>query len=135
LNHVAGGDDESLSLRYPGCMRAFMLLIGVAVAACAVQHSSPQANKVVAPAPAGAAAGPADIETQRLAAAKNMNLEVFNKDGQQLFCRSNLITGSHIQRDTRCYTAAQLDIMDRAVQREVDEFLVKPNIQNPASIK
>jgi hypothetical protein len=116
-------------------MRAMILLTGLAVVGCAVQPNSPQANKVVAPAPAGAAAGPADIEAQRLAAAKNMNLKVFNKDGQQLFCRSNLITGSHIQRDTRCYTAEQLDIMDRAVQREVDEFLVKPNTQNPASIK
>jgi hypothetical protein len=117
-------------------MRAMILLTGLAVVGCAVQPNSPQANKVVAPAPAGAAAGsPGDIETQRLAAAKNMNLKVFNKDGQQLFCRSNLITGSHIQRDTRCYTAEQLDIMDRAVQREVDEFLVKPNTQNPASIK
>jgi hypothetical protein len=116
-------------------MRA-MILLGLALVGCAAQPSAPPAAKVVAQAPAGAAAGsPADIETQRLAAAKNLNLKVFNKDGQQLFCRSNLVTGSHIQRDTRCYTAEQLDILDRAVQREVDEFLVKPNIQNPASIK
>jgi hypothetical protein len=115
-------------------MRAMILLTGLAVVGCAAQPSSPPVNKVVAQAPAGTAAGPTDIETQRLAAAKNMNLKVFNKDGQQLFCRSNLVTGSHIQRDTRCYTAEQVDIMDRAVQREVDEFLVAPNGQNPARL-
>jgi hypothetical protein len=116
-------------------MRAMIVLAGLAVIGCAGQPSSPQANKVVAQAPTGAAAGtPADIEAQRMAAAKNMNLKVFNKDGQQLFCRSNWVTGSHIQRDTRCYTAEQLDIMDREVQREVDQFLVAPNSQNPAKL-
>jgi hypothetical protein len=116
-------------------MRAMILLTGLAVVGCAAQPSSPPANKVVAQAPTGAAAGsPGDIETQRLAAAKNMNLKVFNKDGQQLFCRSNLVTGSHIQRDTRCYTAEQLDVLEREVQRQADEFLVAPNSQNPARL-
>jgi hypothetical protein len=77
---------------------------------------------------------PPDIEAQRMAAAKNLNLKVFNKDGQQLFCRSNLVTGSHIQRDTRCYTAEQLENLEREVQRQADEFLVAPNSQNPAKL-
>lgn len=116
-------------------MRAMIVLAGLAVVGCAGQPSSPQANNVVAQAPAGAAAGtPADIEAQRLAAAKNLNLKVFNKDGQQLFCRSNLVTGSHIQRDTRCYTAEQLESLEREVQRQADEFLVAPNSQNPARL-
>jgi hypothetical protein len=116
-------------------MRAMIFLTGLAVVGCATQPNSPSANNVVAQAPAGAAAGtPADIETQRLAQAKNLNLKVFNKDGQQLFCRSNLVTGSHIQRDTRCYTAEQLDNLEREVQRQADEFLVAPNSQNPAKL-
>jgi hypothetical protein len=116
-------------------MRAMILLTGLAVVGCAAQPSAPPANQVVAQAPAGTAAGsPADLETQRLAAAKNLNLKVFNKDGQQLFCRSNLVTGSHIQRDTRCYTADQLDNLEREVQRQADQFLVAPNSQSPARL-
>jgi len=116
-------------------MRAMILLTGLAVVGCAGQPSAPPASQVVAQAPTGAAAGsPADIETQRLAQAKNLNLKVFNKDGQQLFCRSNLVTGSHIQRDTRCYTAEQLDSLDREVQRQADQFLVAPNSQNPSKL-
>jgi hypothetical protein len=90
-------------------MRAMIIFAGLAAVGCAGQPSSPPASKEVALAPAAAAAGtPGDIETQRLAAAKNLNLKVINKDGRQLFCRSNLITGSHIQRDTRCYTVPSL---------------------------
>ena len=115
-------------------MRAIILFLALTVVGCAGQPSAPQAN-TVAQAPAGAAGGTsADIETQRLAQAKNLNLKVFNKDGQQLFCRSNLVTGSHIQRDTRCYTAEQLDALDREVQRQADQFLVAPNSQNPATL-
>lgn len=115
-------------------MRAMILLTGLALVGCAGQPSKPPANTVVAQTPTGAPAGPSDIEAQRLAQAKNLNLKIFNKDGQQLFCRSNLITGSHIQRDTRCYTAEQLDALEREVQREADEFLVAPNGQNPAKL-
>jgi len=116
-------------------MRAMILLTALAVVGCASQPGGPPANKVVAQAPGGAAAGtPADIDAQRLAAAKNLNLKVVNKDGQQLFCRSNLYTGSHIQRDTRCYTADQLENLEREVQRQADEFLVAPNTQNPAKL-
>jgi hypothetical protein len=116
-------------------MRAMILLTGLTVVGCASQPSAPPANKVVAQAPVDAATGtPPDIEAQRMAAAKNLNLKVFNKDGQQLFCRSNLVTGSHIQRDTRCYTAEQLENLEREVQRQADEFLVAPNSQNPAKL-
>jgi hypothetical protein len=126
-------------------MRGIISLTTVVIAAtaavvgCAGQPSTPQAQSSAAQAPSAAATAPAataaDIETQRLAAAKNLNLKVINKDGQQLFCRSNLITGSHIQRDTRCFTAAQVDQMDQAVQREVEQFIQRPyDTQNPAKL-
>jgi glucose/arabinose dehydrogenase len=142
-------------------MRAFIALMALMVAGCASQSSHPQANPTTAApavpaanatasatngaAPAANAAVPAvtaavpaapvapgSIEAQRLAKAKNLNLKIFNKDGKELFCRSNYFTGSRIQRDQRCYTAEQLDLMDRAVQREFEQFLQAPNSQNPA---
>ena len=67
------------------------------------------------------------IEAQRLAAAKNLNLHIVTKDGVRLYCRSNLISGSHIVRDTTCYTAEQLDQMEDKTQREL-QFLSRPNM-------
>lgn len=67
------------------------------------------------------------IEKQRLAAARNLNLHIVTKDGVRLFCRSNLISGSHIVRDTTCYTAEQLDEMDDKTQREL-QFMSRPNM-------
>jgi len=51
---------------------------------------------------------------------------VVNKDGQQLFCRSNFITTSRIQRDTTCYTADQLDRLEAQQQRELDQLSNQP---------
>jgi len=95
-------------------MRALTLLMAVLGAGCASQPSSPQT---------ASSAGPlATTDAQRLAIARNLNLKVVTKDGQQLFCRSNFVTASHIQRDTTCYTADQLDQMEAQQQRDLDQF-------------
>ena len=62
----------------------------------------------------------------RLAIAKNLNLKLVDKDGQQLFCRSNFVTASRIQRDTTCYTADQLDKLEAQQQRELDQLSNRP---------
>jgi hypothetical protein len=135
-------------------MRVLMLLTAMVVVGCASQPGAPTKPRAApatasapdpalastpasaAPAPAaaaapynspsGAAAPTADVEAQRLAAAKNLNLKVMSKDGQQLFCRSNLVTGSHISRDTRCYTAEQLDRMQEQTQRDLEQSYIRP---------
>jgi hypothetical protein len=104
-------------------MRALMLLTAILGAGCASQ----QASQPTPPSSPAAAVPTADIETQRLAQARNLNLKVVNKDGQQLFCRSNYHTASRIERDTTCYTADQLDKMEAAQQRELDQFNNRPN--------
>ena len=136
-------------------MRLLMLLTAMAMVGCASQPSAPTrlgtapatasapgspalastpasaavpASAAAAPynSPSGAAAPTADVEAQRLAAAKNLKLKVMSKDGQQLFCRSNLVTGSHISRDTRCYTAEQLDRMQEQTQRDLEQSYIRP---------
>jgi hypothetical protein len=85
---------------------------------------------LAAAATAGAAPGVAvtpDIESQRLAAARNLNLKVVNKDGKELYCRSNYLTGSHIQRDVQCFTADQLQRMQEQTQRDLDQINMRPN--------
>ena len=122
-------------------MRGLMLLVTMAVVGCASQPSAPQTPPATAPvsalAPSATATSSAQstaqapaadsVEAQRLAAAKNLNMKVIDKDGQQLFCRSNLVTGSHIQRDTTCYTADQLDHMQAQMQRDLDRLTLTPS--------
>jgi hypothetical protein len=100
-------------------MRALMLLTVILGAGCASQPTNPQT------ASSGGAIAASDA--QRLALAKNLNLKVIDKDGQQLYCRSNFITTSRIQRDTTCYTADQLDKMEAQQQRELDQLNNRPN--------
>jgi hypothetical protein len=95
-------------------MRALILLTAVLTAACASQPSDPQATS------SGGAIAASDA--QRLALSRNLNLKVIDKDGQQLFCRSNFQTASRIQRDTTCYTAAQLDKMQAQQTQELDQL-------------
>ena len=112
-------------------MRVLMLLMAMAVVGCAGQPSSPQSKLAPGeppPVPSSAPGKPTEsVEAQRLAAAKNLNLKVIDKDGQQLFCRSNLVTGSHIQRDVTCYTADQLDHMQAQMQRDLDRLTLTPS--------
>ena len=104
-------------------MRALMLGTAMIMGGCASQPASPPT-----PASSPAAAAPTtDIQAQRLAQARNLNLKVVNKDGQQLFCRSNFITTSRIQRDTTCYTADQLDHMQAQMQRDLDRMTLTPS--------
>jgi hypothetical protein len=93
-------------------MRAIILLTAAIVAAgCAGQPTNSQPQL-----------GGGEISTtdaQRLAAARNLNLKLVNKDGQQLYCRSNDQTASHIRRDTSCYTADQLDLLQQQTDRDL----------------
>jgi hypothetical protein len=100
-------------------MRALMLAMAMLIGGCASQPAGPPT------ASSGGAIAASDA--QRLALARNLNLKVIDKDGQQLFCRSNFMTASRIQRDTTCYTADQLDKMEAQQQRELDQLNNRPN--------
>jgi hypothetical protein len=103
-------------------MRALMLVTAMLIGGCASQPASPPTP----PSSPAAAAPTPDIQAQRVAQARNLNLKVVNKDGQQLFCRSNFMTTSRIQRDTTCYTADQLDKLEAQQQRELDQLNNQP---------
>src|SRR5271156_3617005 len=95
-------------------MRALMLLAAVLAAGCASQPTNPQT--------ASSSGQLAATDPGRLAQAKSLNLKLVNKDGQQVFCRSNWQTGSHIQQDTTCYTADQLDKLEAQQQHDLDRL-------------
>jgi hypothetical protein len=100
-------------------MRALLLLTAILGAGCASQPANP-------PAPSRTGV-PAITDAQRLALAKNLNLKVVDKDGQQVYCRSNYHTASRIERDTTCYTADELDKLEAQQQRELDQLNTRPN--------
>ena len=102
-------------------MRGMMLMMTLAVVGCASQPSTPQANASPVAAPPGTS-----VEGQRLIAAKNLNLKIVDKDGQQLFCRSSQMTATRIQRDPTCFTADQLDHMQAQMERDMEQLTTRP---------
>jgi hypothetical protein len=98
-------------------MRALLLLTAILAAGCAGEPASRHTTSNSAPV--------ATTDAGRLALAKNLNLKLINKDGQQLYCRSDFETGSHIQRDMTCYTADQLDRLQAQTQRDWDQITLR----------
>ena len=98
-------------------MRALSLLAAILAVGCASQPADQHAASSSGPV--------ATTDAGRLALAKNLNLKLINKDGQQLYCRSDYETGSHIQRDMTCYTADQLDRLHAQTQRDWDQLTLR----------
>jgi hypothetical protein len=98
-------------------MRTLLLLTAILGAGCASQATNPKT--------ASSAGQLSTTDAGRLAQARNLNLKVVDKDGQQLFCRSNFVTASRIERDTTCYTADQLDKMEAQQQRDLDQLQLR----------
>jgi len=108
-------------------MREMMLLAAAIVTGCASRPGFNYDPTQGAPLTITSSQNPSYIEKQRIAAAKNLNLHIVTKDGERLYCRSEFISGSHIIRDTTCYTAEQIDRMDDQTQRDLKFFLM-PNM-------
>ena len=112
-------------------MRTPIILALMALAACAGQPSNPPAAHYATEAPAAtlasAGASPADPEAQRVAMAKKMGYTVVNSDGERLYCRSEMKTGSHLQKETTCLTAQELDHLHDQTREGLQNYL-KPNL-------
>lgn len=93
-------------------VRIILFATLIAVTGCAGQPSAPPTRYVATEAPAAAVASSggqgAAPAAERLATARKMGYTVVNTNGEVLYCRSDLKTGSHVQRDTTCLTADQL---------------------------
>jgi hypothetical protein len=94
-------------------MRALMLVAAMLIDGCVGHPSNPETGRLVT------------TDAGRLAQAQNLNLKFVDKDGQQLFCRSNFVTASRIRRDTTCYTADELDKLEAQQQHDLDQMAVR----------
>jgi hypothetical protein len=115
-------------------MRATLLLLtgALSLAGCASQPSAP------APAPAAAAAAgqpqppvsDEELQKQRLADAMKHGYRLVNTNGEDLYCRSDFATASHIQKNTVCLTAHQLDEIHLRNQQMLDQPNTPINMKN-----
>jgi hypothetical protein len=108
-------------------MRAIIVLTAaIMVGGCAGQPTNSQ------PQLGGGEVSTTDA--QRLAVARNLNLKLVNKDGQQLYCRSNFQTASRIRTDTTCYTADQLAALQQQNDRDLDYLSRASGVASPATL-
>jgi hypothetical protein len=106
-------------------MKAILLGCALSLAGCATQPGSATPG---ATAPGAAAGGqPAqtlsdeELQKQRLADALKHGYKLVNTNGEELYCRTDLATASHIQKNTVCLTARQLDEIHLRNQQMLDQ--------------
>lgn len=66
------------------------------VSGCATQPAEPPVTKQV------------KVDAANVAEVQRAGYKVVNKDGQKLYCRTDLITGSHVRTKTQCLTEQEL---------------------------
>jgi hypothetical protein len=113
-------------------MRIVIVLSALAIAACtSTQKAPPQTATTYVNSATGATVtqvdvpvtDSGDVDTKRLEQAKKDGYQVVNKDGETLFCRSEMKTGSHVQKETTCLTAKQLDAMHEQTRIGVQSYI------------
>jgi hypothetical protein len=100
-------------------MRAVLLASAFIIAGCATQPNASAPAPAALTDPAHPIASDDDLDQKWLAKAIKRGYKVVNTNGEVLYCRSDFATGSHIQTNTVCLTARQLDEKDQRTQREL----------------
>jgi hypothetical protein len=96
--------------------RAFLVAVAVSAAGCAAQlppaTPTPAATVVPQAAANSSASAPAAKQSSELQKqAKGMGYTLVKRDGEDdLYCRTSVKTGSRLQRERVCLTAAELDL-------------------------
>ena len=88
-------------------MRLNLGLLAVALTACTSQPSPVPVTRQV------------KIDGSNVEAVQRAGYKIVNKDGQQLYCRTDPITGSRIQMHTTCLTARELSQQDEATRESM----------------
>jgi hypothetical protein len=107
-------------------MRRLILASALVIGACASRPVAPTASATPA-VPAIASASPAatrpPLDAAGLANAKKLGYTVINKNGEALYCRTQLRTGSHVNTDTYCLTPKEFEDMRDKTQRGLSNIL------------
>ena len=90
----------------------------------AAADNVPPSAPVAAPegsAPAAAPAAAAKATTKNASLPKVAGYKVVTKDGKQLYCTREPVTGSLLQTESRCYTPEQIEALRKASREAVNE--------------
>jgi hypothetical protein len=63
------------------------------------------------------------IDTKRLLDAKKAGFTVVNRDGKELFCQVEDITGSHVRTKTVCMTESEMDAQISQTQVGMQSYM------------
>jgi uncharacterized lipoprotein YmbA len=118
-------------------MKAILLACALSLAGCASEPATvPPAAPAAAPGTAAANGQPqqppsdGELQKQRLADALKRGYKLVNTNGEELYCRSDLATASHIQKNTVCLTARQLDEIHLRNQQSLEQPNTPINMKN-----
>ncbi len=95
-------------------MRTTILVSALIMGGCAGQPSTteaPPTRYVTASGQIQQTASEGDLDAKRIAEAKKRGYTLVNTNGEELYCRSDFKTGSHVERNTTCLTASELDAL------------------------
>ncbi len=88
------------------------------------------ASVPIAPAAAPVASQPAAAATESqpktVQAARKAGWKVVNQNGKEMYCREQLMTGSHMRKETICLTPEELELARAAQQRSLDQIQRSP---------
>jgi hypothetical protein len=113
-------------------MRIILLVSALVMAGCAGQPAAaPPAPRYVTAS--GQPADPVhlstpedDVNARRLVDAKKRGYTLVNTNGESMYCRSDLKTGSRVQRDTVCLTESELDALHDQTRQALQNLKVSP---------
>lgn len=117
-------------------MRHTMWMTVWIIAGCAGQPSKlPSIREAASPtASPRPAASPSDqsgsVAGKRVLEAKKQGFKLVNKDGDVLYCRTELKTGSHVVKETTCLTEEQLDEVHQQTNQDLRNQL-RPQLPPP----
>ncbi len=101
---------------------AFLLL-----ASCASEPVAPPAAPVAAPVAAQpAAAAATESQPKTVQAAQKAGWKIVNQNGKEMYCREQLMTGSHMRKETICLTAEELELARTAQRRGLEQLQRSP---------
>lgn len=104
-----------MQIRWVGI--TFLLMAG-----CASEPIAPPAAPVAAqPAAAATESAPTTVQ-----AARKAGWKIVNQDGKEMYCREQLMTGSHLRKETICLTPEELELARTAQQRSLDQLQRSP---------
>jgi hypothetical protein len=108
------------------------------VAGCAGEPGKPPPMREAAFQPAApqpvASIQPSDKsgsgEAKRALEARKQGFTLVTKNGDVLYCRTDLKTGSHVAKETTCLTEKQLDDLHQQTNQALQNYL-KPQLPPP----